>query len=67
MEGMLVGTVAGINCWIFSYPQDIIKTMIQVSEPGQYKPRKWMFDGGFYDCGAEIFKKDGLKGFWIGI
>ena len=31
MQGIVVGTFAGINCWIFSYPQDIIKTMIQVS------------------------------------
>lgn len=29
-EGCFVGAVAGINCWLFSYPQDIIKTKIQV-------------------------------------
>ncbi len=66
-EGLLVGTAAGINCWLFSYPQDIIKTMLQVSEPGKYKPRPGMFDGGFYACGVDIYKKRGLKGFWVGI
>ena len=64
---MIVGVFAGINCWIFSYPQDIIKTMIQVSPSGTYQPKKMMFDGGFYDCGMQIFKKSGWKGFWIGI
>jgi solute carrier family 25 (mitochondrial carnitine/acylcarnitine transporter), member 20/29 len=66
-EGLLVGTAAGINCWLFSYPQDIIKTMLQISEPGKYKPRPGMFDGGFYACGVDIYKKRGLKGFWVGI
>ena len=64
---MFVGVCAGINCWLFSYPQDIIKTMIQVSPPGTYRPKRGMFDGGFYDCGQQIIKKTGLKGLWIGI
>jgi len=64
---MVVGTFAGINCWIFSYPQDIIKTMIQVTKAGTYTKNKWLFDGGFFDCGAKILKNDGWKGFWIGI
>lgn len=33
---MVVGTFAGISCWVFSYPQDIVKTMLQVSERGTY-------------------------------
>ena len=66
-EGLLVGTFAGISCWVFSYPQDIIKTMIQVSAPGTYKTNKWLFDGGFFDCGKQIYGNSGLKGFWIGI
>jgi len=67
IEGMIVGTFAGINCWIFSYPQDIVKTMIQVSEKGRYKANKWLFDGGFYNCAKEIYTEGGWKGFWIGI
>jgi hypothetical protein len=31
--------------------------MIQVSEPGYYKVNKWLLDGGFYDCGKQIYKK----------
>ena len=64
---MIVGVFAGINCWIFSYPQDIIKTMIQVSKPGTYQAKRGLFDGGFYDCGQKIYAKSGWKGFWIGI
>lgn len=67
VEGMIVGIFAGINCWIFSYPQDIIKTMIQVSKPGTYQAKRGLFDGGFYDCGQKIYAKSGWKGFWIGI
>ena len=64
---MFVGSIAGVSCWVFSYPQDVVKTMLQVSKEGTYKKNKWLFDGGFYDCARKIYKKDGLKGFWVGI
>jgi hypothetical protein len=45
-QGCFVGAVAGVNCWIWSYPQDIVKTKIQVC-PGKYKRNKIIPDGGF--------------------
>lgn len=65
-EGCFVGALAGINCWIFSYPQDYIKTKIQVS-PGTYKRHRLIPDGGFMECGKKIYQKHGLRGFWFGI
>jgi solute carrier family 25 carnitine/acylcarnitine transporter 20/29 len=67
VEGLIVGTFAGINCWIFSYPVDIVKTLLQVSEKGTDRKNKWLFDGGFFDCAVKVYKANGHKGFWIGI
>ncbi len=67
IEGMLVGTAAGINCWLFSYPQDIIKTKIQIQSLGTYRNNRLFKDGGFIECGRQIYEKNGLKGFFVGI
>ena len=47
---MIVGGFAGISCWIFSYPQDLIKTHLQV-EDNVYRENIFLRDGGFFECG----------------
>ena len=55
------GMIGGINCWIWSYPQDIVKTIIQVSD------KKYSgLDGGFYTVSQEIMAKESFRGFWKG-
>ena len=66
-EGCFVGAVAGVSCWVFSYPQDIIKTKIQVLPAGTYQKHPILPDGGFIDCAKQIYEKKGIKGFWFGI
>lgn len=63
---MIVGGLAGISCWMFSYPQDIIKTKLQV-EHNIYKEQRFLRDGGFFECGKEIYRHAGFKGLWRGI
>lgn len=57
----LSGMIGGINCWIWSYPQDIVKTLIQVSDK-KYSS----LDGGFYKVSQEIMAKESFRGFWKG-
>mmetsp|Transcript_7314 Transcript_7314/g.13524 ORF Transcript_7314/g.13524 Transcript_7314/m.13524 type:complete len:259 (-) Transcript_7314:2041-2817(-) len=56
------GTLGGLNCWLWSYPQDVVKTHIQVQE--DLHSTKW--DGGFKDVSKHIWKEEGLRGFWKG-
>jgi len=67
MQGIMVGIVSGVFCWILSYPPDIVKTMLQVEKKGKFA-RHWLVpDGGFFSCVTYIKKNQGWKGFWIGI
>jgi solute carrier family 25 carnitine/acylcarnitine transporter 20/29 len=65
--GMVVGGLAGVNCWLFSYPQDIIKTHIQVSAKGEFKSHRYIWDGGFWNCGAKRYREKGVRGFFDGL
>ncbi|KAF0852870.1 mitochondrial solute carrier family 25 (mitochondrial carnitine/acylcarnitine transporter) member 20/29 [Andalucia godoyi] len=63
LELFISGGFGGVGCWLFSYPQDVIKTVLQVSD----KPyKKTFFDGGFWSCAREIAVQEGWKGFFKG-
>ncbi len=57
---LTLGSISGYFCWLFSYPQDVIKTKIQSDITGnKYKKNKWIFDGGYIDCAKIIWNKEG--------
>eukprot|EP01027_Heterolobosea_sp_BB2_P008744 GEZU01012980.1.p1 GENE.GEZU01012980.1~~GEZU01012980.1.p1 ORF type:complete len:301 (+),score=46.39 GEZU01012980.1:795-1697(+) len=64
----IAGGIGGVGCWVFSYPQDLVKSRLQVQQIGEakYKPIKWLFDGGFFDCARQIYREEGARGFWVG-
>lgn len=76
-ELFVAGGVGGFACWLFSYPQDIIKTKLQTQHTGG-KVSKILYpkyevshgitvpDGGMINCAKEINAKHGSRGFWIG-
>eukprot|EP00698_Gefionella_okellyi_P016330 TRINITY_DN4671_c0_g1_i2.p1 TRINITY_DN4671_c0_g1~~TRINITY_DN4671_c0_g1_i2.p1 ORF type:complete len:232 (+),score=23.51 TRINITY_DN4671_c0_g1_i2:330-1025(+) len=63
---MVAGGVGGFAAWVFSYPQDVVKSRIQAEDafPTQYKRR--FFDGGFWSCMKSVVKKEGFVGLWRG-
>eukprot|EP00761_Pharyngomonas_kirbyi_P001954 gb/GECH01001958.1/.p1 GENE.gb/GECH01001958.1/~~gb/GECH01001958.1/.p1 ORF type:complete len:376 (+),score=79.15 gb/GECH01001958.1/:1-1128(+) len=67
LELFVAGGMGGVGCWLASYPQDLIKSRLQI-EPDNVKSkyRRQFFDGGFFDCGRQIWKQEGWRGYWRG-
>lgn len=61
---MVCGGIAGFHAWFFSYGADIVKTKLQVNNRGHYKTT--FFDGGAWEVTKEIYKTEGVKGFFRG-
>ena len=66
IEMMFCGSIGGYFCWQFSYPQDVIKTILQTDKTNKYKPIKFLYDGGFINCFLDIKRNNGWLGFWRG-
>ena len=63
----MAGGVGGFTCWLVSYPQDVVKTRLQVARAVEFSNHSWLVrDGGMLACGRHIFEKEGISGFWKG-
>ena len=63
----IAGGVGGFSCWFYSYPQDVIKTRLQVARSSEYgKFKGFIPDGGVINCARAIYREEGHKGFWRG-
>ena len=63
-QNFISGGVAGFSCWLWSYPQDCVKTRIQCQPQGHY--RSILYDGGLITAHKEIYNTLGPRGFWVG-
>jgi hypothetical protein len=56
---LLCGAIAGVIGTSIIFPFDCIKTRLQNDSKNQYK--------GMMDCGAQVVKHQGLRGFYRGL
>jgi hypothetical protein len=61
LHAFLYGGISGVSAWIFIYPQDRIKTILQSSNSNILNNR-----GAFLNVIHDIYKKGGLKHFYSG-
>ena len=57
LSTVVSGGMAGVMCWTLSYPQDVVKTSMQV--------RSGPFSAGA-SAAAGIWAREGMRGFWKG-
>lgn len=68
---LLAGGLAGLLSWLFTYPQDVVKTKLQC-DTGLVKkyPDRKVFgiikDGGIISCTKSIWRNNGISGFTKG-
>ena len=55
---MFAGALSGVICWMCSFPQDVVKTKIQLDLVGD-KYKKRGYDGGMIDCCIKLYRKEG--------
>ena len=58
---LFAGGMAGITSWVFTYPQDVIKTRLQLDGMGSTTYL------GAVDCARCIYKDEGVRGFFKGL
>ncbi|XP_065646590.1 mitochondrial adenyl nucleotide antiporter SLC25A24 isoform X3 [Hydra vulgaris] len=58
-ERFLAGSLAGICSQFSIYPMEVMKTRLAISKTGQYN--------GFFDCAGQIYRQNGIKGFYKGL
>ena len=66
---IISGGLSGICGWVFSYPQDFIKSQLQsepYNRPSQYRKNPFLFDGGFIDCWRDTVRRNGYSALWRG-
>ena len=67
VNDFIAGGFSGLVAWVAQYPQDIIKTKLQSDLAGTKYPRHKLFrDGGTIACTLEIWRKEGIRGYWTG-
>lgn len=63
------GGLAGLACWLASYPQDVIKSRLQtqsVFAPASSHYASRFGDGGFFVCAKQLTDSGGWRALWRG-